>query len=175
MSKKLYILNANYYEEISSRLLKGAISYCENNKIEYYIVEVPGALEIPSAINIINTRFNDEERERVLWEKREVKESKELYGDQIKVKFEKQDISIGYIALGCIIKGETSHYDVVVYESAYGLTELSISKNIILSNSILTVDNHEQAIERSKDDESNKGYRAAEACSRLIDIQNGKI
>jgi len=146
MSKKLYILNANYYEEISSRLLKGAISYCENNKIEYYIVEVPGALEIPSAINIINRN--------------------EEFG---------RAGSVGYIALGCIIKGETSHYDVVVYESAYGLTELSISKNIILSNSILTVDNHEQAIERSKDNKSNKGYRAAEACSRLIDIENGKI
>lgn len=147
MSKKLYIINANYYEEISSRLLKGAISYCENNKIDYQIVEVPGALEIPSAINIINTNEDPSAL----------------------------SIGIGYIALGCIIKGETSHYDVVVYESAYGLTELSISKNIILSNSILTVDNHEQAIERSKDDESNKGYRAAEACSRLIDIENGKI
>ncbi|MEC9414466.1 MAG: 6,7-dimethyl-8-ribityllumazine synthase [Pseudomonadota bacterium] len=146
MSKKIYIINANYYEEISSRLLKGAISYCKNNKIDYQVVEVPGALEIPSAINIIN---RNEEFGRVG--------------------------SVGYIALGCIIKGETSHYDVVVYESAYGLTELSISKNIILSNSILTVDNHEQAIERSKDDESNKGYRAAEACSRLIDIENGKI
>ena len=175
MSKKLYIINANYYEEISSRLLKGAISYCKNNKIDYQIVEVPGALEIPSAINIINIRLNDEERKESIREKREGKEFKELYGDQVKITVEKRDISTGYIALGCIIKGETSHYDVVVYESAYGLTELSIYKNIILSNSILTVDNYEQALERSKDDESNKGYRAAEACSRLIDIKNGKL
>ena len=42
-----YIINANYYKEISSRLLKGATSYCENNKIDYQVVEVPGALEIP--------------------------------------------------------------------------------------------------------------------------------
>ena len=161
MSKKLYIINANYYEEISSRLLKGAISYCENNKIDYQIVEVPGALEIPSAINIIHTKVND------LDSMEEIARLKKEYPESI--------ISIGYIALGCIIKGETSHYDVVVYESAYGLTELSISKNIILSNSILTVDNYEQALERSKDDESNKGYHAANACNILIDIRNGKI
>ena len=142
-----YIINANYYKEISSRLLKGATSYCENNKIDFQVVEVPGALDISSAINIINEKSS------------------------VRV----DSNNIGYVALGCIIKGETSHYDVVVYESAYGLTELSISKNIILSNSILTVDNYEQALERSKDDESNKGYHAAKACSRLIEIKNGKI
>ena len=136
MAKKLYIINANYYEEISSRLLKGVINYCDSNKIDYQVIEVPGALEIPSAINIINEKSN------------QAGDGKHTQND-----------NIGYVALGCIIKGETSHYDVVVYESAYGLTELSISKNIILSNSILTVDNHEQAIERSKDDKSNKGRR----------------
>ena len=82
---------------------------------------------------------------------------------------------MGYIALGCVIKGETSHYDIVTNQSAYGLTELAISKNIILGNSILTVDDYDQAMERSKDDETNKAYHAAKACSRLIDIQNGKI
>ena len=141
-----YIINANYYEEISSRLLKGIASYSKNNNIDYQVIEVPGALEIPSAINIINE------------------------GNLLSL-----NDHIGYIALGCVIRGETSHFDVVVNESNNGLTELSISKNIILSNSILTVDNYEQALEKSKDDESNKGYHASKACNRLIDIKNGKI
>ena len=150
--KKFYIINSNYYDEISKRLLKGAENYCNKNKIDYYVVDVDGALEIPSAINIINENIANR-IDGVL-----------IHSD-----------NVGYIALGCVIKGETSHYDIVTNQSAYGLTELAISKNIILGNSILTVDNYDQAMERSKDDETNKAYHAAKACSRLIDIQNGKI
>jgi len=150
--KKFYIINSNYYDEISKRLLKGAENYCNKNKIDYYVVDVDGALEIPSAINIINENIANR-IDGVL-----------IHSD-----------NVGYIALGCVIKGETSHYDIVTNQSAYGLTELAISKNIILGNSILTVDDYDQAMERSKDDETNKAYHAAKACSRLIDIQNGKI
>ncbi len=81
----------------------------------------------------------------------------------------------GILAIGIIIRGETSHYDIVANESAAGLTQLSISKNIIVTNSILTVENKQQALDRSLDDTTNKGYHAAYACNLLLDIKNGKF
>ena len=63
----------------------------------------------------------------------------------------------------------------MVNESASGITQLSISNNIIITNSILTVENKKQALDRSLDDTTNKGYHAAYACNLLIDIKNGKF
>jgi len=143
MTKKIYIINANYYEEISNRLISGATTYLYEIDLSYEIVNVPGALEIPSAINIINNNINS--------------------------------IDIGFIAIGCVIRGETSHYDIVARKSAEGLIHLSLTKNIVISNSILTVENKKQALDRSLEDSTNKGYHAANACCRLLDIKNGNL
>ena len=145
MKKQVYIINANYYEEISKRLIAGAVNYLDENQINYKIVNVLGALEIPTSINLIYNRV-----------------------------FSK-DFDIGFIGIGCIIRGETSHYDIVVNESAAGITKLIMDKDIIITNSILTVEDKSQAIERSKNDKTNKGYHAAEACNQLLDIKNGKF
>mgnify|MGYP001330789662 FL=1 len=145
MTKKIYIINANYYEEISNRLISGAITYLNKIDLSYEIVNVPGALEIPSAINIINNNLNS------------------------------NDFDIGFIAIGCVIRGETSHYDIVARQSAEGLIHLSLTQNIIISDSILTVENKKQALDRSLEDSTNKGYHAANACCRLLDIKNGNL
>ena len=145
MAKKIYIINANYYEEISDRLVCGAINFLNENDISHEIVNVPGALEIPSVINLIHDKVNT------------------------------KTVNIGFIAVGCVIRGETSHYDIVVNESASGITQLSIAKNIIITNSILTVENNKQALDRSLNDTTNKGYHAAYACNLLLDIKNGKF
>ncbi len=145
MTKKIYIINANYYEEISDRLVSGAKFFLNENDIEHEIVNVPGALEISTVINLIHDKINTD------------------------------NVDIGFIAIGCVIKGETSHYDIVVNESASGITQLSILKNIIITNSILTVENKKQALDRSLNDTTNKGYHAAYACNLLIDIKNGKF
>ena len=87
MTKKIYIINANYYEEISDRLVGGAKNFLNENDIDHEILNVPGALEIPTAINLIYDKIN----------------SDNLY--------------IGFIAIGCVIRGETSHYDIVVNEN----------------------------------------------------------
>ena len=145
MTKKIYIINANYYEEISNRLISGAIAYLNKIDLSYEIVNVPGALEIPSAINIINNNLNS------------------------------NDFDIGFIAIGCVIRGETSHYDIVARQSAEGLMHLSLTQNIIISDSILTVENKKQALDRSLEDSTNKGYHAANACCRLLDIKNGNL
>jgi 6,7-dimethyl-8-ribityllumazine synthase len=67
----------------------------------------------------------------------------------------------GYIALGCVIRGETTHYEIVSGESARGLMDLTIHERIALGNGILTVENEPQAWARARVDEQNKGGGAA--------------
>lgn len=80
----------------------------------------------------------------------------------------------GFVALGCVIRGETNHYDIVAQLSAYGLMQLAL-EGVLLGNGILTVDNHEQAVIRSS--EKDRGGDAARACLCLLKIraqQSGK-
>ena len=79
----------------------------------------------------------------------------------------------GFVALGCVIRGETSHYDIVAGESARGLMTLGIESGIAIGNGILTCDNWDQAMARAKvDGEHNKGGGAANACLSLLSIAN---
>ena len=80
----------------------------------------------------------------------------------------KEDIYDGYIALGCVIKGETSHYDIVSSISAKSLSELAIKNSVPITNGILTVDNKEQALYRADKNKKNVGGHAAKACMNLI-------
>lgn len=77
----------------------------------------------------------------------------------------------GYVALGCVIRGETTHYDTVCNESARGLMELSINSNAVIGNGIITVENEEQAYARSRVSEQNKGGAAANACLAVLQIK----
>ena len=77
----------------------------------------------------------------------------------------------GYIALGCVIRGETSHYDYVCGESARGLMELSL-KGVALGYGILTVENIRQARVRAHIDQKNKGKDAADACLTMIEARH---
>jgi 6,7-dimethyl-8-ribityllumazine synthase len=72
-----------------------------------------------------------------------------------------------YVALGCVIRGETSHYDYVCGESARGLMDLSL-KGVALGYGILTVENIRQARVRAHVDEKNKGRDAAEAALAML-------
>lgn len=77
----------------------------------------------------------------------------------------------GYVALGCVIRGETSHYDYVCAESARGINELAMVYNVAIGNGILTVENKEQAMERADRDRKDKGGFAAKACLEMIRIR----
>jgi 6,7-dimethyl-8-ribityllumazine synthase len=77
----------------------------------------------------------------------------------------------GYLALGCVIRGETSHYDYVCNESARGLMELALHHHAAIGYGILTVENEAQAWARAKTGEGNKGRDAAEACLRMITLK----
>lgn len=74
----------------------------------------------------------------------------------------------GYVALGCVIRGETSHYDNVAGESARGLTRLAVDHHAALGNGILTTDSRDQAWARAAVAQGNKGAAAAEACLEMI-------
>jgi len=77
----------------------------------------------------------------------------------------------GYVALGCVIRGETSHYDIVCGESAWGLTELALTRDLAIGNGILTVDTGEQAWARADVGRKNKGRDAVIACLSLIELK----
>ncbi len=80
----------------------------------------------------------------------------------------------GFVALGCVIRGETSHYDYVCGESARGLMDLSLHHGLAIGYGILTVESEEQAWERASVTQGNKGRDAAAACLRMIELKNKK-
>ena len=80
----------------------------------------------------------------------------------------KQNRYNGFIGLGCIIRGQTSHFDIVSKESARALMDLATNNSVPITNGILTVDNKEQAIYRADKNKKNSGGHAAKSCIQLI-------
>ena len=78
----------------------------------------------------------------------------------------------GFVAAGCVLRGETSHYDIVSGESARGLQQLGIDKLAAIGNAILTCETEEQAVLRADPTQGNKGGEAANACIRLLQIRH---
>lgn len=82
------------------------------------------------------------------------------------------DLYDGYVALGCVIRGETTHYEYVCGESARGLMNLSIEYALAIGYGILTVENEAQALERAHPDQKDKGGTAAAACLDMIALKD---
>lgn len=78
----------------------------------------------------------------------------------------------GFVALGCVIRGETYHFEIVSNESARGLMDLTVRDGLCIGNGILTVENEEQALVRAAPDRGNKGGDAANACLALIQLKS---
>ena len=132
---KLLIVVAPYYRDIADNLVAGAKAKAASVGAEVDVLEVPGALEIPSAIGMAG-RLADFD---------------------------------GYVALGCIIRGETTHYDTVCNDSSRGLMMLGLGGSCI-GNGILTVENRDQAVVRADPAGQDKGGGAALAALHLIAI-----
>jgi 6,7-dimethyl-8-ribityllumazine synthase len=77
----------------------------------------------------------------------------------------------GYVALGCVIRGETSHYEHVCTESAHGLQSLALEHHLAIGFGILTVENEEQALARARVDKRDKGGEAARACLAMVELK----
>ena len=142
INKKVLLVCSPYYQNITNNLIEGAIKVLKSYSVEYKILNVPGALEIAPAIKLVID------------------------------KSVKKPLFDGFIALGCIIRGETYHFEVVANESSRALTDLSLNYSIPIGNGILTVSNLDQAIKRSDPLQSDKGADAALACISLIKIKN---
>lgn len=78
----------------------------------------------------------------------------------------------GFVALGCVIRGATSHFEYVCAESARGLMSLSMDHNVAIGYGVLTCDNEAQAIERADPKQLDKGGDAALACLRMIELKS---
>jgi len=132
-SVKVLIVVAPYYKDIADNLVAGAKAVLDEVGATYDVVEVPGALEVPTAVRIAHRQSNFD----------------------------------GYVALGCVIRGETTHYDTVCNDSSRALQLLGLDSACI-GNGILTVETREQAEVRADPQGQNKGGGAAAAALHLI-------
>ena len=78
----------------------------------------------------------------------------------------------GYVALGCVIRGETTHYDYVCGESARAIMDLAVNQQLAIGNGIITVENDAQAKARADKSKKDKGGFAANACLKMIKIRS---
>jgi len=133
---KLLIVVAPYYKDIADNLVAGARAEIEAAGASAEVIEVPGALEVPTAIAFADRLSNYD----------------------------------GYVALGCVIRGETTHYDTVCNDSSRGLTLMGL-QGLAIGNGILTVENRPQAEVRADPEGQNKGGGAAAAALHLIALR----
>lgn len=140
--KRILILEAPYYAAITANLVAGAIEVLQGRNCSFDSISVPGALEIPQALSAaVGAGL--------------------LGGDGDKP-------YAGVIALGCVIRGETAHYDIVCNNTNHWAMETVIHHRIPFGNGILTVDTESQALARASGGAAGKGGDAARACLRLI-------
>ena len=132
----ILIVVAPYYKDIAEQLVEGAKAEIEASGATWEVTDVPGALEVPTAIAIAQCHTNFD----------------------------------GYVALGCVIRGETTHYDTVCNDSSRALQLLGL-QGVCLGNGILTVENSSQAEARADVNGQNKGGGAAAAALHLVKLK----
>jgi 6,7-dimethyl-8-ribityllumazine synthase len=144
---RILIVEARFYDHIADALLEGATAALNEAGATFDRLSVPGSLEIPTAIAIA---LDAAARKRRPYD--------------------------GAVALGCVIRGDTIHFEIVSHQSARGLMEVSIARKIPIGNGIITVDNEAQALARARAQEQDKGGDAARAALALVGIarQSGK-
>jgi 6,7-dimethyl-8-ribityllumazine synthase len=141
--RSVLIIEARFYEDIADELARGAIGELAAQGTDYERLSVPGSLEIPLALSLAlaNGFVGRAGRHR------------------------------GCIALGCVIRGETAHYDIVARESAAGLHHLAVEHAVPIGNGIITCESREQAWARASVDGRNKGRDAARAYLALTQLE----
>jgi 6,7-dimethyl-8-ribityllumazine synthase len=141
-SLHMLIVEARFYDAISDELLRGATRVLDQVGARYDRITVPGALEIPAAIAIA---IDAAKRRRAPYD--------------------------GVVALGCVIRGETHHFEIVANESARALMDLSVRERLPVGNGIITVENEAQAHARAKVEGEDKGGHAARAALTMVALK----
>ena len=142
LGARILIVEARFYEDIADALLAGATRALEEAGAAFDRVSVPGSLEVAPAIAIA---LDAGERSGKPYE--------------------------GAVALGCVIRGETLHFEIVSQESARALLALAVERRVPIGNGILTVDTDAQAWARARPDEADKGGDAARAALALVRLK----
>lgn len=141
---RILIVEARFYDDLADALLEGATQALSAYGAQYDVVTVPGALEIPGAI-----AFAEEGGHRPAGKRYD-----------------------GYVALGCVIRGETYHFEIVSNESARGIMDLTVNKRLCIGNGVLTTEDDEQAWARARVSEGDKGGGAARAALTMIELKH---
>lgn len=136
----ILILEARFYDDINDMMLAGVTVALDKVGATYEKITVPGALEIPVALQYGAQRKNGRSFD-------------------------------AYVVVGCVIRGETTHYEIVSNESARGIMDVSIKHNLCVGNGILTVENIEQAVDRADKTRQNKGGGAAVAALSMLALK----
>jgi 6,7-dimethyl-8-ribityllumazine synthase len=139
----ILIIESRYYEAIADELAAGAVAELTAAGATYERLVVPGALEIPQALAAAVAAGL-------------------LPADTADAKYD------GAIALGCVIRGETSHYDIVCNQTNHWMMDIAIRAGVPLGNAVLTVENEAQALARAKGGRAGKGADAARACLSIV-------
>src|SRR6266849_3195312 len=139
---RILVVEARFYDDIADALLAGARRALEAAGTAFERVSVPGSLEVPPAIAI-------------------ALEAAERSGNPYD----------GVVALGCVIRGDTIHFEIVSTQSARALMDLSVARRMPIGNGILTVDTDEQAWSRARAEEADKGGDAARAALALVRLK----
>ena len=139
---RILVVEARFYDAIADALLAGAMKALKEAQAEVDCISVPGSLEIPTAIAIA---ADAAQRRRRPYD--------------------------GAVALGCVIRGETIHFEIVSHQSARGLMELSVARGLPIGNGIITVENEAQAFARARMNEQDKGGDAARAALALVALK----
>jgi|ERR1019366_7062859 6,7-dimethyl-8-ribityllumazine synthase len=141
---RFLIVEARFYEDIAAMLLEGAKLAFAKAAASFDLVEVPGALELPLAMAIALDHAEAAQRP-----------------------FD------GAAALGCVIRGETHHFEIVANESARALMQLALDRKLAFGNGVLTVENEAQALSRANPQQGDKGGDAARAALTIYRLKLG--
>ena len=136
---RILVVEARFYDDIADTLLAGATRVLEAAQASFDRISVPGSLEIPAAIVI-------------------ALDAAEQRGQPYE----------GVVALGCVIRGDTIHFEIVSMESARALMDLSVARALPLGNGIVTVNTEAQAWARARPEEGNKGGDAARTALAMV-------
>jgi 6,7-dimethyl-8-ribityllumazine synthase len=141
---RMLVVEARFYADIADALLEGATRALKEAGAQFDRVSVPGSLEVPPAIAIALDA-----------------------GERAGRPYD------GVVALGCVIRGDTIHFEIVSIESARALMDLSVSRRMPIGNGIITVDTDAQAWARARAEKADKGGDAARAALALVRLKRG--